>query len=138
MDQDQGSKLMNIKYLQMSMVIFCSVFSLVSCSESDEKGDSDSMSETSEMSKVVEEKISESIDIDELVKQTEQTREQADKLGFEWSTTKSLIDKAHAAMKESNSELAVSLLQEAKVQSELAIKQAHYANEHWQSYVPKN
>ncbi|MFK8068974.1 MAG: hypothetical protein AB8D52_12075 [Gammaproteobacteria bacterium] len=128
---------MNKKYLQMIAIIFSTVFLLTSCSESDEKMEVDSTPESSALSNAGEEKVSANIDIDELFKQAEDSRAEADKLGFEWSTTKPLIDKAHAAVKDGKSDMAMSFLHEAKLQSELAIKQAHYAKEHWQSYVPK-
>lgn len=76
------------------------------------------------------------VDLKTLIEQTEASRAEADKLGFEWSVTAPLLVEAHAAAKAGNEEQAIALFQEVKYQSMLAIEQAHYADKHWQLLVP--
>ena len=114
--------------LQLFMIVATALTMLTACSESD----------TTTEPTAAAAKHDEALDIDTLIKQAEEARAEADKLGFEWSVTAPLLEEAHAAVKAGNEEQAIALFQEVKHQSMLAVEQAHYANKHWQLLVPVN
>lgn len=74
---------------------------------------------------------------DELIETAENTRLKAAKLGFEWSTTSILIDKAKEAAKAGNSDQAIKFAKDAIKQGENSLKQAEFAAANWQNSEPK-
>ena len=66
----------------------------------------------------------------------EQARQQAEALGYEWSTIRPLLEQADAALAAGDQTLALTLLRKAKKQADLAIAQAKYADENWHIMVP--
>jgi len=109
------------------LILLFAALSLVGCSESGMDSSTDSKASTAH---------EEPADLETLIKQAEDARAEADKLGFEWSVTGPLLEEAHAAVKAGNEEQATALFQEVKHQSMLAIEQAHYADKHWQLLIP--
>lgn len=75
-------------------------------------------------------------DINALIDKAEQTRLQAVVAGFEWTATEGLINSAREALQADKSELATTLANKALKQAENGLKQAKYADEHWQDYLP--
>lgn len=57
-------------------------------------------------------------------------------LGFAWTTTAVLIEQAIQARKEGNEDLASALAQQAIIESQNSIKQAEFAEKHWQQSEP--
>ncbi len=72
-----------------------------------------------------------------LIQKAEELRLKAAQAGFEWTTTKPLINKAKAAVKKGDKQLAIEYASKALRQGENAIIQAEYAEKHWQDTVPK-
>ncbi len=75
-------------------------------------------------------------DVGALIDKAEQTRLQAVAAGFEWTATEGLINSAREALQADKSELATTLTNKALKQAENGLKQAKYADEHWQEYLP--
>jgi len=73
----------------------------------------------------------------ELIKKAEMIRLKAAEVGFEWSTTSTLIAEAKQAAKDGNYELAEKLAAEAIKQAENSLKQAEFAAVNWQDSEPK-
>lgn len=78
------------------------------------------------------------VGIQELMQQVAQAEHKADEYGFVWSTTDGIIEKAYAEAKKGNENEAKILFQEAKLQFELSIEQAKYAEQHWTLLIPEN
>ncbi len=74
---------------------------------------------------------------DDLIAKAESTRQQAARVGFEWSTTSILITEAKQAIKEGKEALATQLANAAIKQGEDALKQAEYAKANWKDSEPK-
>jgi len=79
----------------------------------------------------------EKIVLQQLIQEAEQARTRANELGYEWNTIGPLMEQGHAAVKDGNQELAISLFNKAKQHSELAIAQAKYAEQNWTILVPR-
>lgn len=112
--------------LQFLLLIIASVTMITACSDADQ----------STTDQPAQAQHNEASDLETLMKQAEDARAEADKLGFEWSVTGPLLEEAHAAYKAGNREQAIALFTEVKHQSMLAIEQAHYADKHWQLLIP--
>ena len=123
--QAQGSKLMSRNKLQLMLLLASSLTMLTACLDTDLTTGSAAPNGHEH-----------TLDINTLIKQAEQARAEADRLGFEWSVTGPLLEVAHAAYKAGNHEQATTLFLEVKLQSLLAIDQARYADENWQMLVP--
>ena len=78
------------------------------------------------------------VELHQLMFEAGRARIHADRLGYEWSVTKPLMDKGLAAFKAGDYEQARALYQEVKNQSLLAIEQSYYADIHWQLLIPIN
>ena len=74
--------------------------------------------------------------IQQLLRASEQARQRAEALGYEWSTIRPLLKQAKAALEAGDQTQAVILLRKAKKHAELAIAQAKYADENWHSMMP--
>jgi hypothetical protein len=72
-----------------------------------------------------------------LIEQAEKARTEASKAGYEWTTTSTLIEKAKIASKNGNEKLAIELATKAINEAKSSLKQAQYADDHWQKYEPK-
>jgi len=125
----QGNNIMAKTTLSTLLVLLTASLFVTGCSESGTDTMTDKPASTEQ---------AEAVDLDTLIKQAEDARAEADKLGFEWSVTAPLLEEAHAAAKAGNHEQAIALFQEVKHQSMLAIEQAHYADKHWQLLIPVN
>jgi len=75
-------------------------------------------------------------EVKSLIQKASQTRLQAKKLGYEWTATEGLIQSAREALAAGKIELAQQLATAALKQAENGIKQAKYADAHWQEYLP--
>lgn len=106
-----------------SITIVAAAFFIAACSESGQNTETAVQSDPE-------------AELKQLMHEAEEARAHADKLGFEWSITKPLLDDAHAAYKAGDHQKAHALFEEAKHQSMLAVEQAHYAEEHWQLLIP--
>lgn len=76
-------------------------------------------------------------DVNRLITKAEKTRLKAAKAGFEWTATAGLIKQAKAAAEKGDKKQAEILANKALRQAENSLKQAKYADEHWQDYTPK-
>ncbi len=76
-------------------------------------------------------------DVKALIEKASSARQQASKLGFEWTATEGLIKSAKDALAEGKTELAKTLAARALKQAENGIKQAEYSDKHWQDNLPK-
>ena len=72
-----------------------------------------------------------------VIDSAESARLEAKKLGFEWTTTSTLIKQAIEAADAGNKEESLKLAQKALKEGQNAIKQAKYAEENWQYSQPK-
>ena len=91
--QAQGSKLMSRNKLQLMLLLASSLTMLTACLDTDLTTGSAAPNEHEH-----------TLDINTLIKQAEQARAEADRLGFEWSVTGPLLEVAHAAYKAGNHE----------------------------------
>ncbi len=73
--------------------------------------------------------------VSEIILQAEKLRSQASKLGFEWTTTGELINKANKALKDGDNNKAKQLANRAIKEAQSAIKQAQYAQKNWHKSV---
>ena len=74
--------------------------------------------------------------LDDMIEKAEATRLQAAEAGFEWTTTAELINSARISAKAGDAKLAMALAEKALRQGENSLRQAKYAEEHWQEYEP--
>ena len=73
----------------------------------------------------------------ELINQAESTRKEADSIGFEWSSTASLIKNAQAALDAGKEDDARQLANKALLEGQQALLQGQYMKNNWQSFIPK-
>jgi hypothetical protein len=78
------------------------------------------------------------VDLQDLMHQQAQVGRQADKHGFVWSTTHTLIENGYAEAKEGNEAVAKALFQEAILQYKLSIEQGKYAEQHLKLLIPQS
>ncbi len=72
-----------------------------------------------------------------LINNAERTRQKAAKAGYEWTTTAGLIKKAKAALKKGDNSAAVILAKKALREAKNSMKQAEFADLHWQDFEIK-
>ncbi len=67
--------------------------------------------------------------------EAERWRQDAAAAGYEWLETKSLLEQAREQEALGNAEAALALLDKARFQAEMAVKQAEHEAEAWRSRV---
>ena len=72
-----------------------------------------------------------------LIHKAERTRQKAAKAGFEWTATAGLIKEAKAALKKGDKSAAALLAKKALRQAKNSMKQAEFADLHWQEFEVK-
>jgi hypothetical protein len=72
-----------------------------------------------------------------LINKAERTRQKAAKEGYEWTTTAGLIKEAKAALKKDDKSAAVILAKKALIEAKNSMKQAEFADLHWQDFEIK-
>jgi hypothetical protein len=72
-----------------------------------------------------------------LINKAERTRQKAAKAGYEWTTTAGLIKEAKAALKKGDKSAAVILAKKALIEAKNSMKQAEFADLHWQDFEIK-
>lgn len=78
----------------------------------------------------------EDINPQQIIDNAIKTHQQAKQAGFEWTATQGLIESAQDAVIADKKELAMTLASKALKQAENGLKQAKYADQHWQDYLP--
>lgn len=147
----QGNKIMTKSNIQFGLTLLSAALFLTACSDSEPETIAQSTEPTIE---IQQETIAQStaptieiqhaaepeaeVELNQLMFEAGRARIHADRLGYEWSVTKPLMDKGLVAFKAGDHEQARALYQEVKNQSLLAIEQSHYADIHWQMLIPKN
>ena len=72
-----------------------------------------------------------------LINNAERTRQKAAKAGFEWTATAGRIKEAKAALKKGDKSAAMLLAKKALRQAKNSMKQAEFADLHWQEFEVK-
>lgn len=75
--------------------------------------------------------------VEQWLQRAEAKRQEAAQLGFEWSYTEDMILQAKAALQRGDRQKAQVLAKQAFNQSLNAVRQAQYADEHWQQLLPQ-
>ncbi|HFB65659.1 MAG TPA: hypothetical protein ENJ60_08985 [Aeromonadales bacterium] len=75
-------------------------------------------------------------DIQQVINQASEKCNEAEKLGFEWAYTREMIISAQKALDAKQVKIAGPMATRALHQALNAIKQAKYADEHWQDFLP--
>jgi predicted NAD/FAD-dependent oxidoreductase len=77
------------------------------------------------------------VHLQDLMHHVAQEERHANKYGYVWSVTEALIVKGYAEAEKGNEKIAKQLFYEAKLQFELSVEQAKYAEQNWTLLVPE-
>lgn len=76
------------------------------------------------------------VDIDPILDDARMTLDKAAAKGFEWATTRKLIDDAETALAAGDKDESLKLAKAALNEAEKSLIQANYAEAHWQAGIP--
>ena len=76
------------------------------------------------------------VDINPILDDARMTLDKAAAKGFEWTTTRKLIDDAETALAAGDKDKSLKLAKAALNEAEKSLIQANYAEAHWQAGIP--
>jgi hypothetical protein len=139
----QGNNMMTkINKLKLGCILLIPVI-LSACSDKEDAADvaNEPIQQQEPLTPTIKQKVMETTSVEvhlqDLMHHVAQEERHANKYGYVWSVTEALIVKGYAEAEKGNEKIAKQLFYEAKLQFEVWVEQAKYAEQNWTLLVPE-